>query len=98
MRARGRDARAIARQGLTRCVRARCARFTTAKTGKTTFVKRHLTGEFEKKYLRTCSPDARDRVSVRRFACAWRVCVRGSHTLGVIVRAREVLEACARDF
>jgi hypothetical protein len=23
--------------------------------GKTTFVKRHLTGEFEKKYLRTCS-------------------------------------------
>jgi len=25
-------------------------------TGKTTFVKRHLTGEFEKKYLRTCRP------------------------------------------
>lgn len=23
-------------------------------TGKTTFVKRHLTGEFEKKYERTC--------------------------------------------
>mmetsp|Transcript_2174 Transcript_2174/g.9899 ORF Transcript_2174/g.9899 Transcript_2174/m.9899 type:complete len:83 (+) Transcript_2174:58-306(+) len=23
-------------------------------TGKTTFVKRHLTGEFEKKYLREC--------------------------------------------
>ena len=24
-------------------------------TGKTTFVKRHLTGEFEKKYLRECA-------------------------------------------
>ena len=29
-----------------------------ADTGKTTFVKRHLTGEFEKKYLRTCPPAA----------------------------------------
>lgn len=26
-----------------------------AVTGKTTFVKRHLTGEFEKKYERKCS-------------------------------------------
>ena len=25
-----------------------------ARAGKTTFVKRHLTGEFEKKYLRAC--------------------------------------------
>ena len=30
----------------------------SADTGKTTFVKRHLTGEFEKKYLRTCPPAA----------------------------------------
>jgi len=39
-------------------------------TGKTTFVKRHLTGEFEKKYLRTCSPRATAISNVRVVLCA----------------------------
>ena len=34
--------------------------------GKTTFVKRHLTGEFEKKYERECPPAACRHVAARR--------------------------------
>ena len=34
-------------------------------TGKTTFVKRHLTGEFEKKYLRECPARAEHPVARR---------------------------------
>ena len=36
--------------------------------GKTTFVKRHLTGEFEKKYLRACRPAAHGPFPLSRTA------------------------------
>ena len=36
-------------------------------TGKTTFVKRHVTGEFEKKYIATLGVEASHRITTQSF-------------------------------